>query len=471
MSDDDGNQEAEPLLNGHRRARTFLGPLDWGLAFAWAFKWPILLLCLVPLIAELVASYWLFYDRLMRKHLLLIFIGTAATNVWFISTVLLLAVRVAAERTYSVKQLALQAVKQLPKPFLSYFATVAIVLAGATALIFPGLVFLGFLLWAPAFCAGEIAVEQPPRPQGRPVDEERERGFFQNRSILDLGLVRSVRLAGKNYPYSVQLALLMICAALAPGVLIEVLVPDNLVFCVQVLKSTLSSLVTALVVGAWAGTFVMLLPAAAKREVGIQSYPDPRDFYPGKVLPRYEGRVVLQGVIVVVGMFASWIFMQSMLTRVEMPESVWVQLASVKQRDGEIVVDLTMNDSEHNFRWFSPDMFKATVPVPPAAADAPQESNPAWYESVFSDGSTDGQELRELELARYDMIAESGEKLTDEAISPLYEPLRVVLAYKLPPGEVKGPLVVRYGKKRFPVYDSDIPPPEKVAGEVSGAKP
>ena len=475
MSEATENQAGEFLVNGHQRPRTVIGPIDWGIAFAWAYRRQILMLCAVPLLAELMASYFLFYDRLARKHLLLIFIGTTATNVWFLISIVLLAIAVTAERPVVLSQFASQAIKHLPKPFLSYFAAVAVVLMGASALILPGLIFLGFMLWAPAFCIGEIAVgDEPASPGGRSAKEEGkevERGAFKNRSILDLGLVRSIRLAGKNYVYSVQLVLLMLCGALLPGMLIEFSFPESLEFWVQVLKASASSAVTALVVGVWAGSFLTLLPAEAKRELGIVSYKDPRDFYTGKSLPRYEGRLPLQGMLLVISIAASWFFMQTLTARVEMPDSVRLKLSGVSQRDGEVIVDLTLTDDENNFRWFAPDAFHATLPVDPNAQQSPEKERP-WYERVNDTKGQPGPDVRELEMLRFDLITASGEKLTDDAISPVYEPLRVVLAFKLPEGERKAPLIVRYGKKRFPFYEGDVPVAESDGrAEVTSESP
>lgn len=417
-------------------------PLDWGLAYAWAYRTPLFLLAVVPIVAELLASYVLYSERLMRQHMLLVFVVTTFANVWLLGAVVMHCIQQASGEPLALRRIARLAIQHLPKPFFSYLATISLVLLGLTSFVVPGLVFLGFLLWAPAFCIAEVygAQKSEPQPEENVYDIDDDegpaqlpRGFFTRRSIFDLGLVRSARLAGSSFGHSIQITLLVLAANVLPGAIVDLLAQGSFAYWAQALKIIFSSLATVLVIGAWAGTFLMLLPLEAKQELGLDKYRDPRRAELGKWAPKLEGQLFPLASLVLLTMLSGWYFYESAKARSEMPPSVQVEVSSSELRGEEVVISLQMIDPDSQFRWFLPDRFQLTYGPP--AASPPKEEDKATAQ-------TPG---RPLEPLRVELYSAAGEEILPESVSPYDGPLRVILTFRRPGKSESSEFSLRYG--------------------------
>ena len=437
----------EEKLNG--AAKTLLMPLDWGLGFALAHKWSLMALALLPTCLELTASYVMYNHRLLRQEAMLMFVMTSVANVWLLIAAVMLVVESIKGRTGSLWSLGFRAFVLLPKVLISYLVTFFFITLGLRAFIVPGLVFIGFLIWAPAFCVGESYAKRTKKKDQDELPNDLEPGaasgpkplpFFTDRPIWDLGLVRSWRVAGPSFFSSFQLALLFLASFVLPMALVDLFGDASLGYASQGVKVVLTSLLGALVKGVWAGAFISIIPPDARAEIGIESYPDLRAACAPKVPSnrKYEGRLGPQFAVLFLCAASTWIVVQETIERTNLPPQVTTELLKVEQQDDELVVTLRLVDPNEQYRWFTPERlrleFDSKKSEVPGASEVPLPSTEQEKDPVasFLSSASGGEDTREFIGPSTIVVFDSeGVILPLDNLSPYDGPMKIVLNFRM----------------------------------------
>lgn len=448
-------------LNG--AAKTLLMPIDWGLGFALAHKWSLLTLALLPTCLELVASYAMYHHRLLRQEAMIMFVLTSIANVWLFIASVMLVIESVKGTEISLWRMGLRAFVLLPKVLISYFLTLFFILLGLRAFVVPGLVFIGFLIWAPAFCAGEAYTKRTKKKDQDDVDPEAAAAaaslkpvpFFTDRPVWDLGLVRSWRVAGPTFFSSFQLALLFLASFVVPMALVDLFGDATLGYSAQGAKVILTSFLGAIVKGIWAGTFIMIIPPDARLELGIDSYPDLQKVCAQKSITnlRYEGRLGPQFGVLFVCAVSTWIVVQQTIAQTDMPSNVTTELTKIEADDDELVVTLRMFDPSQEYRWFAPERFRlefesseSKVPSVPEAP-APSTAEPADpVAALLSSATAPSADSREfLGPSTIVVFDKDGVIMPLDSLSPYDGPIKIILRFEMQrKGDIKRPFSIFY---------------------------
>lgn len=440
-------------LNG--AAKTLLLPIDWGIGFALAHKWSLFGLALLPTVLELIASYVMYSSRLLRQEAMLMLLLSSIANVWLHIAALMLVIElVRGKNAVSITKLGLRAFVALPKPLISYLLTILIISFGIfQAFLIPGLVFIGLLIWAPAFCVGELYAK--PVKKRDPDDTEAGAGgpipFFTGRPPWDLGLARSWRLAGRSFFTSFQLALLFLAAIVVPMAAVDLISDASLGYSTEALKVIFSSLLGALVKGVWAGTFVALIPPDARAEIGIDSYPDLSAVCaPKKVkMMRYEGRLGPQFAVLFLCAVSTWIYFQNTIERTKMPQAVSTELLEAEEQKGELVLTVRLIDPRQEFRWFTPERFRLEFDAPEIEAPEPLAAPPVTGSAaeLRPPAAAPPQEPERELLAPTKIVAfdQNGIILPLDKLSPVQGAIKIVLHFQpKKPSQLDHPFALYY---------------------------
>ena len=153
-----------------QKVETFsVKPLDLGLSFAWSCRWLILAIALVTAALESGLSYIILTRPIDARILLLVSIAQSAAKAWvliFVAGLALIAFHT-SDLLSDVSELALKAIKVLPKTLISYLFVLFIV-ASSVVMVYtiPLLYFMLFLIWVPIFIAFEahaVSVVEPKK--------------------------------------------------------------------------------------------------------------------------------------------------------------------------------------------------------------------------------------------------------------------------------------------------------------------
>ncbi len=407
--------------------------LDWGIEFAWLHFSKLLSLAVVPTIVQIFSAYLLFTHNLLRQQKLLVLVLSSVASVWLLTAISMYAFETVlrAGKRVNLAEILQRALRELPKVLLSYVAVVMVVTVGLGSIIIPGLVFLAFLLWAPAFCVGEIYAisrEQKQRRSNlRTADDEPEeldpeelfrrkmRAFFSHMSIWELGLMRSARFTALYMPSAVLMALILLAAVLIPSALVGYLNPYAWSFVGEVLSILVSALLGCFAMGVWVWTFLLLMPREARREIGV----DPgQDFNQLAGLTKakpfsLEGNIPIIAGIVLLSALSGYYMLREVKEKTTMPASVQTEILASEVVGSDFVVRAKLIDVSDKFRWLLPYNFRLTL-----AADKDKADKSAEPEALKPD--------------RIDLFDAEGRVLSLDSFSPSSTPLVIALFFDIP---------------------------------------
>jgi len=298
-----------------------------------------------------------------------------------------------------------------------------------------------FLLWAPAFCVGEeyakriLPVKAKDEEESLDFEEQmirKARHYFTYMSIWELGLSRSTRFSGKHLQPALAITLLIFSSALIPGAVVSLVVPGVWSFAGELLGIVLSSFTSVFALATLAWTFLLLLPAGARKELGIEPEIDLNaslDLASRKVV-RFEGQSLKFAFLIVISAIAGWLLLEEAKVRTAMPKSVSATLLSAESTTADYVVSFRLEDSKDEFRWLIPYNFRLKLFSPADAEKEAPVSLPKLDLLSQLGGLGDDTFLRPT---RVDIFDADGRVLSPESVSPLYRPIKLVLFYQIPP--------------------------------------
>ncbi len=401
--------------------------LDRGIGFAIAHKGLLLFLCLLPAVLEISAAYFQYASPLDQQQLFLVILLTLASKAWLLAVVLIACVTYFRGEELTVGNLAKKGFRYLPKIFLSYAALLSLVLC--SALVLPLVFLVLFLVWAPAFCVGELFVPQDKQKDlhdDEPHDEDYfaksrapkpKLSFFKNKSIFELGFARSLQFGAKHAVLTLQVAILIWFANVLPSALVDVLSGSYYGFASTVAKIFLSSYGDVLATAVSGCAFIMLLPSEAKTEIGVSD-----DAQMPKIsrIASFQGRSWIFFLLSVVAAGSTYVVLSHALSAEEMPQGVLSEVRTAEKFNEQFVVELHLNDSQRAFRWLNPYNFLLTF-----SKDA---------SGTLSTADSEGKEAEEKFQVPTRVVAYglNGEELNMERLSPSYKPLSLKLYFELP---------------------------------------
>ena len=262
-------------------------PVAKGMAFAWTYKRPLITLAIFPWLIETAGAYLQFSRPLEHKNQFLILVAAIAVNAWLLTAVVLFVVETVNRRRAQVHGIMLDALRFLPKIFLSYFALVSLYSSILNApqllpLMFPAI----FLIWAPFFCAAEFYApasvdeddswdeEDSYSEDGRydlqaPRASRRRAKLFAGKYFWEIGFSRSLQFAGHRTALTLQTVLLFWFINVVPSSLIDLFSATHPGFDMLFLKILLSSVTGIFVLAVAVVAFLSSVPQDAKDELGL----------------------------------------------------------------------------------------------------------------------------------------------------------------------------------------------------------
>jgi hypothetical protein len=422
-----------------QKVETFsVKPLDLGLSFAWSCRWLILAIALVTAALESGLSYIILTRPIDARILLLVSIAQSAAKAWvliFVAGLALIAFHT-SDLLSDVSELALKAIKVLPKTLISYLFVLFIV-ASTVVMVYtiPLLYFMLFLIWVPIFIAFEahaVSVVEPKKnieDDFFEVDDEevvekelkRREKFFQNKLPWELGLARAAQFTlGKKY-FTLQIVLLLVFASVVPACVVTLIVGDTLGFVSEFMKIFASNFFEVFFAAAVSMAFVLLLPQRAlnelriaKKEIGLVS----RSFK-GKSPISLQDNLWSIIAITCLTTFSAYYLYSKTIEQQQVPPSASIVVASVNAEPHSVFITVNLDDPKNYLRWLDAKNFKIKL------ADAPIVEK-TTKENVE-------ESINEFKLVRaLPYLTKTDQALNPEFYVPSRNPITLVLEFTKP---------------------------------------
>ncbi len=400
--------------------------LDRGIGFAIAHKSLLLFLCLLSGIVEISTAYFQYSQPLDQQQFFVVIILSLAAKAWLLSVVLIACVTYFRGEALEVSDLARKGLRYLPKIFLSYAALLSLVLC--SALVLPLVFLVLFLVWAPAFCVGELFAPMEKRDDLEEEEEFDEDYFaksripqpqlslFKNKSIFELGFARSLQFGAKHAVLTFQVSILVWFANVLPSALIDLLSGSYYGFASTIAKILLSSYGDVLATAVAGSAFIILLPKEGKEEIGIAG-PEVMPLLPKRA--RLQGRSWIFFILSLVAAGCTYVVLSHEILTKEMPSGVLSEVRKTEKVGEQFVVELYLTDTNRRFRWLNPYSFTLAF-----------DKDVRGTLSTESAESVDKVEYRApTRVVAFD--AQENE-LKTEQLSPSFTPLLLKLYYELP---------------------------------------
>lgn len=231
-----------------------------------------------------------------------------------------------------------------------------------------------FFIWSPFIAAADFYGPDAEKPDNKvrvkalksepddynPLDaligldneeEEKETGFFNN-SMMNLGLLRSAVLSNGNFSAATYstLIILLVVSLNALFLIGTQFVPDNTA--VNYLTHIIASLSISFLAAIAAGSFIVILPEAAKKELKIKNLSEAvKATYKVQTSPKFISTVIF---LLIISMASCFYLFKALK---QMPEGVEVAVTAAYAEAGEAVIKLNLVDSKRNFTWLTPSAF------------------------------------------------------------------------------------------------------------------
>jgi hypothetical protein len=419
-------------------------PIGWGLSFAFSRKRSLFFWSLIPAIVEVIISWQVFSGPNSPQLVFLLQVLQAIASAWLLTVITMIAIQSQRGEAISPASIASRAMRNLPKTFISYAALVCVVVFSLFVL---PLVFLAlFFIWAPLFCVGELYAENDSEADDEIYDGEfdedeelsrRPLYFFKNKSVLELGFARSLQFGARHIGTTFKLAVLIIFASVFPVASVDLLTPGYESFTPKVIKIFFSSFCSAMVVGIAAGAFLVMLPVAAREELGVMGLSN--EIGDRKRFRNLDRRVVPFVGMLLVSLGCGALIWQNMVVEHRMPTNVLSEVRSSKVIGKQFVVDLRLSDPNRRFRWFNSEGFSIRYSVGRSTLMGLNESG-ATSNSMLapSEASTakSGEEEKTIKATRLVALDANGSEIPLERLLPHDGPLLLRIYFDKPEDSV-----------------------------------
>ena len=325
---------------------------------------------LLPLIVEL-AGYVAVQGAIPGdKRTFLVLISIYMANAWLLTAVTFFVFSKLRGELSSNNEIIFSSLTSMPKVFMSYIMLIAIL--GFAIEVPPGLLAFLFLAWTPVFPALEQCLPQED-PESEPVpdmeygkDEEvkasvlAERSglfsWFKFKSILDLGITRSVRFSSMHWRESVLFLLLLWFVTVTPQALFNLIAGDSGALTVLIVKQILVSFPQVLVIAAGVYCLLSLLPEDGLEELELER---PSVEMPeGKGIHNFSGSILKTALVFIVSLASTIFLYQLAVESRRMPVDSVYELRRAYVVDGKFEVEVIIEDYQKGFSWFNPNQFQ-----------------------------------------------------------------------------------------------------------------
>jgi len=416
-------------------------------------------LAFFPAIVRAGVGLWQNSQPLRPNGLFVVFIALAFAFAWQLTATTYFLVGRLREETVRkrVGDYISSGLSSCPKVFLSYallFGMISLsslgaltgseINGGVRGFVVSTVFFSIFLIWAPAFVAGENFAEQPAKKdedEFDPYEEEDSEDFaakyfpkfFTGMGIVDIGIDRSIQFTIRNFAFSLQVLLIMWCVDVIPqalGILLFGKSTDVATILFEALASSAALGVTQLYVGY---TFLLLLPEPARSELNVlgktSEEPAPRPFLIRTII----------GMLVLTSFIATGYLFQSLRVEQSFPAELKPKNVVINVHAGTLSTSFELDDNSLRYRWFHPSRFALKVAQTPALpVDEALPKKGGLMEII------QGEKEEHKFLAPSDTIIrdEYGEILDERFFSPHTGKIRVELKFDIVNQELKGSSLV-----------------------------
>ncbi len=364
----DGSRSVPGFLSGSGILES--NAFDRGLMFAFRNKKALFAILLLPLIVEL-AGYIAVQGAIPGdKRTFLVLISIYMANAWLLTAVTFFVFSKLKGELRSNNDLMLGSLTSMPKVFMSYIILIAIL--GFAIEVPPGLLAFFFLAWTPVFPALEQCIPLAD-PESEPLpDMEYDRdeevkasvladrsglfSWFKFKSILDLGVTRSVRFSSMYWRESVLFLLLLWFVTVAPQALFNLLAGDSGALTILVMKQVLVSFPQVLVIAAGVHCLLSLLPDDGLEELELER--PSLEMPEGKGIYKFSGSIFKTALVFVLSLASTIFLYQLAVESRRMPTDSVYELRRAYVVDGKFEVEVIIEDYQKNFAWFSPNQFQ-----------------------------------------------------------------------------------------------------------------
>lgn len=406
-----------------------LSPFEWGLIFAYNNGSTLIKAAILPAVIELASAFLDYFYPIPERQKPLLGIMLVMVDAWFLGAIAMVAIEIMQGKRPDAQSSMVRAFYFLPKIFFSYFA---VLLSGALAFFFPvAFVLLVFFMWAPLFVVAETYVVEPVKEEDDDdlgLDDEmaaeerykarlrRELSYFTGKAIWDVGLARSLRFGARFFAISLQFTLLFCFAYVVPLSLFLAVAGGKQTLLILFLQATSAKLLHVFAIGAWAGTFLVLIPGEAKDELSLKPYLSRPELTTRQLtLFRWvQKRRFFFSLLLIATLLSAMYLAQVAHLQARMPPGVKSELISAEKVGEQFVVRFRLTDSKEQFRWLSPERFRVVC-------GSGQE--PAKPSSGGESGSDRQAEAKDkFNALRVEFSTDDGRKLGDD-FKPSYKPL------------------------------------------------
>jgi len=426
----------------------FTLPIDLGQAFARKHTKLALGLGLLAFPLAAIAQILSYSYRLGKGDELLLGIVSSLPQVWIATVAVLLAITSLSDATTPFREKGMiryrticrSAFIYMPKVVLSFFVARAVVELGIWMLVLPGIFMFCLLLWAPAFCIGEIFFSQTE--QGKKEENEassdgieEEQHYFKRLSIFALGFSRSAQLSGLNLPAAFQLFILLTAALIVPWAFFNALGGPQFELFASLGHLLVSGLLLSYLSFLWAGTFCVLLSRDAASELSLSA--TALQALDERTTNTFKSRPGVLFGLLMLNVLCSYYGVRELQRRAMLPEHANVRIAEKRLTERDFTLTLELTDYETRFRWLNPRgfMLKLIEEEPGAEELDPVTTKEAETE-IAVPKSFVSRENRLIEPSRAFIQDDPGEVVTS-GIGAEEASMKAVLTYSRLPEDVR----------------------------------
>lgn len=433
--------------------------LGIGLKFAFENFSSILALAFFPAIIRLILNIvQISYPLRPNGIFLVLFIAALAFSWQLTATSSFLIERLRGGQSRIGSHVG-HGLNNLPKVFFSHALFLSLVGVFSSSLFFPGgdfspgsraLVASGivlgfFLVWAPAFVAGEFfskPVEvDDHEDEFDPFEEDdalfrrpnRFQRVFSGMGVIDLGVERSVQFASKHMRLTVEVVILAWCVEVIPAALAAAIFGSSTNLLTIGADSLLSSVFVGFMLCNIGYVFLLTLPREARDELSL---PD-RVTAPERGKRAIASRALFIG-LVLLSIFATIFLWERISGENDFPDALKPAVPAVALTGDTVNLSINLDDKQFSYRWLNLERFRLKIPAPKSEGN--EESKNKWRLEYLEAGNLpDFILVRPKQLLLY---SSDNHLLDEHYFQPYTGPLRVELSFDLPRKDItEGKLV------------------------------
>jgi hypothetical protein len=342
----------------------------------------------------------------------------------------------------------------MPKVLLSYallFGTISLSSLGAlgsgegiskTVLS----IYLIFLLWAPAFVAGEnFAKPLPEEPEEEfdpfeddlPLSKLYAPRYFSGMGLIDLGIDRSIQFTTRNLGFAIEVLAVLWFIDVIPQALAILLFGKSFSAAAVVFESATSGVLLGVLMLYTGYAFLFLLPREARQELEMKD-----QLLPVKVAV-VKPMLVKVVMVALLGLsFLATVYLGALKGEFSFPGDVGIRLLSQRTEGRSLLLSLELEDNNHRYRWFQANRFGLEVKNEPAAETGAAEVQPKKGGLMELLSGEKRAATRVLPAKDLTLFSESGAVLNERYFAPYSGKVRVELVFDVQGVDLKGATLI-----------------------------